>query len=264
MAEIKLVDTISSYGRAEQQISLNTDFVRFLRNKYGVSEIKSISAMEVGKKYNLAGVTFGNYLTQEERYFMLFKVAKQLELLSKIKGSNDLGKGMLVVSLGAQGHGGRSNAHYSPSGNVINLARGRKTNYDDFMKGENSFVHEYGHFLDFYQGHFKDKSLSYNWASENENMKWPNKNTLLISSVTQTIVDDEKYMEGLGESRYLRSRIEIWARIFEASVTAIVREKYPDYDRFFDRKYNEHIYYPVAQIRKKKIDQKIAKTIKSI
>lgn len=259
----KLVDTTESFGRAEMEITYSELFKRFMRNKYSVKEIKDIDLPGFVKKYNLKGVVFGNYVTQEERYFMLFKVSKQVETLAKIRGNNNIGKGILVISLGGHGIGGNANAHYEPPA-LINIARGRKGDYQNFFKGENSFVHEYGHFLDFLQGRNKDKTLKHNFASENTNPNWTNKETLIFSQPVTTISEDETYMKGLESTlngKYLKKRIELFARLFEASITHYIHMNYKADIKYFDRLYREKIYYPKAKIIKNKFHLTMAKIL---
>jgi hypothetical protein len=258
----KLVDTISAPGRAEKEIAFNVDFEKFLRSKYNLKEIKQIDLDGIVKKYQLKGITFGNYVTQEERYFYIFKTSQQLEALAKIKGSNNLGKGILTISIGAHGIGGKVNAHYSPLVQIINLARGRKGDFSDFMKGENSFVHEYGHFLDFYQGHIVDKALNYNFASENHYEQGAKK-TLMFSDPVDVLIKDEDYYKSL-RTPYLRSRVELFARLFEAGITHYVNDKHPEFKRFFDRSYSEGIYYKKEKILSKKLHVKMANILKAI
>ena len=258
----KILDTVENYGAAEQYIDFNVDFVRFLRNRYNVAEIRNIDANYLAKKYNLKGFVFGNYVTQEERYFYLFKIARQLEYLAKIKGSNNLGKGILIIAFGAEGLSW-SNAHYSPKKQIINLNRGRKADYKEFMKGENSFVHEYGHFLDFYQGHVKDKSLNYNFASENLNSKWSNKTTLLFSSSVNTVFENIDYIKQL-PTPYYKKTVEVFARLFEAAITHYLHKKYPESKLYFDRSYTEVIYYPKNLIHKQKLGSEMVKILKQV
>lgn len=81
--------------------------------------------------------------------------------MAKIKKSNDLGKGVFDV----EGIG-KTNAHYNPQKQLINLNRGRKGNYREVLKGENSFVHEYGHFIDVVVGR-ADQRIAMNFSREN-------------------------------------------------------------------------------------------------
>jgi hypothetical protein len=256
----KLIDTTTSDNRAFRDI-FSLDFKRFIRNKFSEKEILAINADEIAKKFHLKGIVFGNYVSQEERHFYLFKTAKQMECLAKIRGNNDLGKGKLILSIGAHGIGGRANAHYSPGENLINLARGNKGDYKSFMKGENSFVHEYGHFLDYEQGRNNDKDLDYNFASENLDNNWKNLVTRKFSEPISEIVEDKDYYDNL-RTPYLKSRIEIFARLFEASLNHYINIHEPEYKKYFDRGYTEGIYYPKAKILAKNYDKKIVKILK--
>lgn len=253
----KLVDTTNAMARAERELQFSPRFLRFVRGKFNLNEIKTINAEQVAKKYNLKGVIFGNYTTQEERHFYLYKVSKQMECLAMIRGNNNIGKGILTLSIGAAGVGGNIYAHYEPGQSLINLARGNKGDYTNFMKGENSFLHEYGHFLDFEQGRKHDKNLNHNFASENTNPNWPNKLTLRFSEPITIVKNDEGYMQKL-KTPYLKKTIEIFARLFEASITHYINEsgpsKYRQYDKFFNRLYEEKIYYPKNKILDESLD----------
>ncbi|MDF2449395.1 MAG: hypothetical protein K0R26_1899 [Bacteroidota bacterium] len=258
----KLVDTTVSKGRAERELDLSPRFEKFLRKKFKETEIKQIDLEALIKKYHLKGVVFGNYMSQEERYFYCFKTFKQIECLAKLKGSNDIGAGILILSIGAHGIGGNVLAHFSPRENIINLSRGRKDDYSDFMKGENSFVHEYGHFIDFYQGRMKDKTLMHNFASENKNPDWKNQITTGFSAPVIEVKSDESYTKHL-RTPYLKSNIEVFARLFEAAITHYVHAHAPAYNAFFPRTYTEGIYYPKSKILKKGYDKKIVSVLRS-
>lgn len=256
----KLVDTIDTFGRAEQNLMLSPEFEKWARKQYNLTEIKAIDPVKVAKTFNLKGIVFGNYVTQEERHFYLYKIEKQMQALAKMHGNNNLGKGKLVLSIGAQGVGGGSNAHYSPANETINLARGRKGDYRTFLKGESSFVHEYGHFLDFQQGRFKDKRLNKNFASENTNPNAP-AHTLLFSKPVDLVIKDQAYMENL-TTRYLESRIEIFARLFEAAINVYVHKHLKQFAPFFERTYSQAIYYPKNKIIDLKIDKDMYKIMR--
>jgi hypothetical protein len=255
----KIVDSTYNFGRAEQYIFLDADFSEWLRGKYLAKEIKNISPLEIVQKYKLKGLVFGNYVTQEERFFFLFKIANQLEALAKIAGKNNLGKNLLTIAFGSEGIG-RAKAHFSPTKNLINLNRGRKSNYIDILKGEHSFIHEYGHFIDCLQGQ-SDKTTIQNFASDA--IKSENARTKKFAQVTSIAQNDEKYYSKL-ESEYLQKRIEIFARLFEATITHHVHSKFPKYRKFFDRTYREAIYYPKSKIKSSGITPKILSIMKTI
>lgn len=258
----KIENTVGVFGAAEKYIMFDMTFEKFFRKNFGKIP-KTLNPEDVVEKYNLKGMAFGNYVTQEERFFFVYKTEKQLEVLAKVMGSNNLGKGKLVIAFGVEGIAS-ANAHYNPSRELINLNRGRKTNFKSFMKGESSFVHEFAHFLDFNTGR-PDKKINENWASA-ALLGRGGANTQLISEITNIVLNDAEYMEGLNKysnSAYLQKPWEIYARLFEASITHIVHRDYPKYSAYFDRAYNKDIYYPKAKILKLKLDQKIIKSIKN-
>lgn len=258
----KLVDTTTTQARAEKELEFSPRFLRFVRGRFEIGQIKSVSAIEVTKKYNLKGIVFGNYMTQEERHFYLFKTEKQMECLAKIRGNKNLGKGVLILSIGAAGVGGKANAHYAPTDNLINLSRGRKGDYKNFMKGENSFVHEYAHFIDFEQGRKHDPKLNHNFASENTNPNWENKTTLLFCEPVLKVKQDKEYMKGL-KTPYLKSDIEIFARLFEAGITHYVQANEKQYAKYFDKDYYSSIYYPKNKILDEKIDKSMVQILRA-
>lgn len=262
--QIKIVDTVSvARGRAEKYIQFDADFVKFLARNFGVKDIKAIDPEKVIEKYNLRGITFGNYVTQEERYFFLYKTVAQLEVLAKMAGHSDFGKGDLIISFGAQGIPS-ANAHFTPRDNVINLNRGRKGDYTSYFKGESSFVHELGHWLDFYQGR-QDNTTPRNFASEITG-KAQNPKSRLFADITTKVENDEEYQAKLGTAgkgaKYLRKRVEIFARLFEATVRHHVHAEYKEYIKYFDRSYSDFRYYPKDKIEKEKFANQIIKILK--
>lgn len=270
MKQIKIVDTVPTYGQAERYISLAMDFKKFMWRNFG--KISKIDINEIISKFHLKGIVFGNYTTQEERYFFLFKLQNQLELLAKIKGNNNLGLGILTVAFGSEGKS-KSNAHFAPDRLLINISRGRKTNYNSQFKGENSFVHEYFHFVDFIIGR-SDAKFNENFASEarakaeQANIKIEN----IRLAVHQLYIDkdygkdwdkrfSQKYIE------YLQNPIEMFARLSEATITAIVQtdKKYANYIKHFPNSYQrDDRYYQQKEIFQHKLDARIKKALKDL
>jgi len=272
MKHIKLVDTVGTVGQAEEFI-LGADFERFIKDTYGRKELLSVDPDKIVKKYNLKGLIFGNYVTQEERYHFLYKIENQLEILAKIGGSNDLGKGVLVIAFGSQGSP-RANAHFNAFENLINLARGRKSNkrYIDVLKGENSFIHEYGHFLDYQEGvkiNLKPKkSRQEYYPTYHTQLNNSSKVIQALISVVSEVERNTKYMDnlkGFPHTKYLESRIEIWARLFETAITYYAYTKFPSKRVFLDvEKYNDPeypVYLTKAQIKKGKYEKKVAEIL---
>lgn len=250
---IKIVDTVGNFGAAENHILINTDFERFIKKTYGKHDILKTDPAAIIKKYKLKGFVFGNYVTQEERYHFLFKISKQLEAIAKLTGKNNLGKGVLIIAFGSEGHP-KANAHYNPEKQLINLNRGRKGDYTDVLKGENSFIHEYGHFIDFLAGR-KDKTIGVNFSSEVEDELGltGNAQTKLISGLVDSVQRKEAYMANLWNypnGKYLASRIELWARLFETALSYYITDNYKQYKAFVDvKKYGKDIYLKKSDIK---------------
>ncbi len=138
------------------------------------------------KQFDLKGLEYGNWLTQEDRYNYLMAVQIALFDLSKITGIKKIGLWKLVgISFGARGV---SNflAHFEPDSNMINITRfheakketvfgmpvyGDKTT--DMVKAElfetsggiGSLAHEYGHALDYVFGGYVEADPSGNYRS---------------------------------------------------------------------------------------------------
>lgn len=256
--EIKKIDSTTHFGAAERYINFSADFQEFLRGTYTLKEIKSVDIDLIQKKFNIAGFVFGNYVSQEERYFFLFKLEKQLEFLAKISGTDDLGKGILKIGFGADGRPG-SLAHFNPSQLYINLNKGGSV-YKGILQGENSFVHEYGHFLDFVEG-LKDPKSEYHFASESFS-KTPNKNN--FTKFVAIAANDTAYIDKLytlPSSKYLTKTVEIFARLFETTVNVLV-DNDNKYKKYFTNRYTGDAKYLSAdKIRKSDATDLVTKMI---
>jgi hypothetical protein len=264
---VKIVDTINSYGAAENYIKFNADFERFLKSTYGRADLLNIDPVGIVKKYHLKGIAFGNYVTQEERYHFLYKISKQLEALAKVKGSNNLGKDVLVIAFGSQGMP-KANAHFNAKDNLINLNRGRKENkkYKDVLKGENSFIHEYAHFLDHQQA-LNDSNIPTWYSCERrENGITGDAKTRAFVDVVNKAEDNDKYiarLQGRLNTKYLESRIEVFARLFETAFTYYVYDKYSSFRSVLDvKKYGAEIYLTKDEIKKGRYETAVINILK--
>ena len=250
---IKKIDSTIHIGAAEKYITKEFDsFRRYTKGLYPVSDIKNVDMNKIISKFNLKGFVFGNYVSQVERHYFIFKLEKQMEFLSKIKGNNNIGKGNLIIGFGADGKGG-SLAHFNPRDLFINLNKG--SNVYDSLQGENSFIHEYAHYLDFAQGR-KDKNINFNFACEAEYST--DKNTQIFVDFLNIAYQDESYFNKLN-TEYLRKKIEIFARLFESTIQIMVDED-PYYTKYFKNRYSYDRY-----LKKEKIENSNAiKLIKQI
>jgi len=262
---IKIQDTVGVFGAAEKYISVSADFEKFIKDTYSTSrnEFLKIDVNTIIKKFNLKGFVFGNYVTQEERYHFLYKISKQLEFLAKVSGSDDLGKEKLIIAFGVKGRKGTL-AHYNSLKSLINLNRGRKGkgNYTDVLQGENSFIHEYGHFLDSLQGQ-ADKTAPNVWASEIKT--GVDQKTRPFAELVIAINKEVSYIEGLYNkkkpklTKYLQSDNEIFARVFESAFTYYVTDKWKEAKGFFEPKeYDNKWYLSKDIIKARGFDKDIA------
>lgn len=257
----KAVDTIQNYGQAEKYITLSVNFEKFLKRKYSSnlqkrmisSAIKSLTPENLVKEFRLRGIVFGNYVTQEERFYFLFKLQGQLNVLAKLKGTKNLGLDRLIVAFGAEGVA-RANAHFNPAKNLININRGRKMYYDEILKGENSFIHEYAHFVDFHQGR-KNTTHAQNFDSQSPGTPF--------AKVLDIAYNNKEYMDQL-HGDYLRSKIEVFARLIEATVTHYVYDHLKDYAAFFDRQYGGIPYLSKKEIVRSKALEKFRAAFRKV
>ncbi len=93
------------------------------------------------KEMGFKSVQLGNYMddpTAKEHIRYTIGAIKDMSKLLAIDFPALMNKMGLSIAFGARG-GGRFNAHYEPSHNIINLTKGR---------GDGSFFHEFIHFLD--------------------------------------------------------------------------------------------------------------------
>lgn len=110
------------------------------RTEPEISEDK-INPETLTKEMGFKSVQLGNYMddaTAKEHIRYTIGAVKDMSKLFKIDFPVLMNKMGLSIAFGARG-GGRFNAHYEPSHNIINLTKGR---------GDGSFFHEFIHFLD--------------------------------------------------------------------------------------------------------------------
>lgn len=227
----RIVDTVKTFGQQEEYIKFSMNFVKFFKRNFKTIP-KNIDAEQLAKKYHLRGFAFGNYVTQEERFFYLFKVEKQLEILAKIKGDNNLGLGALTIAIGSEGQAG-SLAHFNARKLLINLNRGRKETYIDAFQGESSLIHEYAHFIDFIIGRSKE-SLKVNFASAVRS-KTKFKDIEKIRKPVELLLNNREYTKHLitrPNNQYLMAPWEVWARLFEKTVFSLTKE-YSEFSSYY-------------------------------
>lgn len=270
---MKLIDSTYHRGRAEREIEYIADFQQFQKRGFSKREILKVDIIEIQKKYNIKGFTFGNFVTQEERYFFLYKISKQLEFLAKLKGSNNLGFGQLVIGFGADGKRG-SLAYFRPRQNYVNINRGRKSRYKGFLQGENSFVHEYAHFLDC-QVAINDSTTNVNFASQSYDgkvddiivSKTKKKTVLKYADFIQPLKDDIPYQKTIRSkfnSSYLNESVEIYARLFEECISILAKgTKYAKFLKHSNYRGSD-IYFGERRIKEHSLTDFIKPMLKTI
>lgn len=103
-----------------------------------------IDSKIIAYRFKLVSLTFGNWLSYEDRVEFLIGLADALYLLHEAIYPNNsfywVGQEILSISLGGRGRGGRALAHYEPGTNFINLTKP--------YIGSGALFHEYAHFVD--------------------------------------------------------------------------------------------------------------------
>jgi len=164
--------------------------------------------------FNLHSIEFGNWVNEEERFGFMYATLVTLRDIGAVTGVTQPKLGMgktLALAFGARGHGGSAAAFYIPPPYfLINLT---KTN------GRGTFVHEFGHAVDFYLGAPSDprstrKTPKYEGLKK-DSVKY------LFERVLDIILwndngEPSTYQNWLSEQTdYYNRRTEIWARICE-------------------------------------------------
>ena len=165
------------------------------------------------KHFNLYSVEFGNWMNQQDRLNFMYGSMVTLRDMATVLGIRQDKMGLkktLSIALGARGKGGRAAAFYMPGYQLINLTK---------TMGAGTFVHEYGHAVDYFLGgHSGLRSVrkqpdytgkrkgSAAWLFEHviDGVLWNENGT---PSSYQTFLN--------AEGDYLNRRTEIFARICE-------------------------------------------------
>lgn len=199
--------------------------------------------------YKMRAFEFGNWLSQQDRINYLSGLGIALFDIHKAIGmpAAKLGlKGRLGVAFGARGYGG-TKAHFTAQSFTINLNRYKrppkvKTRPDNFSRlslmlvsgGVGSFVHEYGHALDYYAGLHIEKGDTHGLSRDDTTSTTPKKelmkqNTLrgLMERLLYKIIwkNENEYsayytrLQKTTQKNYYFQRNEIFARAFEVYVS---------------------------------------------
>ncbi len=199
---------------------------------------------EIIKKYHLKKITFNREIDEVSRFLFLLKISHQLEVLAKIRGDNNLGKGVLKINCASLNKS--EFPHFRHATYEIYLLREKiaDLNQSDGIYFDDSFLHEFAHFIDYYAGQ-KNKKSPYNFASGQEKMT-------PFCEVLNKIGRDNRYvsaLEKLPNSSYAMLSNEVYARFFEVAISYYARKKYPAYASYFGtKKFTDSQYLPKANI----------------
>lgn len=216
--------------------------------------------------YNLCGFEYGRWTTQEDRINFLSGMGLALYDLNKVLNLSAGRIGLnrkLGIAFGSRGSG-KALAHFEPDNYVINLTRQKrsmnKKDYNLFLSasarktaltmsyvrsaGLTSFVHEYGHALDFYAGEMlfgsrlsplsHSRQLGHSYSKKYDNLKTAEG---AMQRLIKAICLDEngnkseyfnrvaKYADDREKREYWLSKVEIFARAFEVYVFVKLKDK---------------------------------------
>lgn len=234
--------------------------------------------------YKLRAFEFGNWLSQQDRLnylsglgIALFDIHKAINMPPDKFGLS----GRLGIAFGARGYGG-TKAHFAPHSFTINLNRysrppkvkSRKDNFNrlDLLiqgGGIGSFVHEYGHALDYYGGLqvergdtlalSRDEVINPNPKKEllNENSLRGLMERLLFKIIWKNNKEHSAYYQRLSKAtkkKYYFQRNELFARAFEVYVSYKFH-KQNHYNVFCSKlKYTKGIYLDFSEMKKLESD----------
>jgi len=229
--------------------------------------------------YNLSGIEFGNWLSQQDRLnylsglgIALFDLHKALKFTPEQISI----KGKLSVAFGARGRG-KAMAHFEPGTFAINLTRysrppkvkNRKLGFsrvEQILKdgGVGAFAHEYGHALDYFGGLHVERGDTFSLSGDKDtdprpNPFWMKQNTLrglmeklLFKICWKTPTVSSNYYTRLVKSahtEYYLQRNEIFARAFEIYVQ-LKLQKINTKNTFLNfPKYDTDVYMTIAEMQ---------------
>ena len=183
--------------------------------------------------FNLLGIEFGNWMNQQDRlehYLGSISGFRDMSVVLGVKNVQIGLGGTLGLALGARGIGG-SKAHYHPGYPYINMNK---------RNGANSLAHEYGHALDFYMGKKYHNRKLHSVAGGRSVRRKTDEIILakaaksspeyLFEKLFDTLFFEKgkptQFYELMGDAgKYWGSRVEIWARVFEAWMYYRMKEK---------------------------------------
>lgn len=197
----------------------------------------NITPIQLQKTFGLAGIEFGEQLSQKEKQKLINQTYDALADISNILNIpfNSIGlENSLFLAFASRGQNGNK-AHYEPDKKVINLTR---------LRGAGTLAHEYGHALDHYifrktngDVYIEKKNKKYSVMSsdqpelllDNEKKVWNNlMNSILFTISNNKIIGDSNYVNEAKKTSkyaYYGNRQELFARAFECFVADSLLQK---------------------------------------
>lgn len=193
--------------------------------------------------YNIKGIEFGNWTSQEDRANYLLGILTSFYDLQKLLGFSTYQMGLggkLSVCFGSRGVKGAI-AYFQSNTYLINMNRhhrgdfdketpteSRRKSYLEAMQfsGIQAFSHEYGHALDFFFPSEYKRSAAKNKGDYSNESTVSQKINLLIDKIADTAA--YKRMENADKGKaqpYYANRTEIFARLFEKWVIVKMKDK---------------------------------------
>lgn len=273
---IKITDSnflVTRGSRADSYWQKNGWENLFKKARKGIRIPKHISNDVVGiaKRFNLAGIGFGNWLSIEDRINYTYALIYSLYDLNKIVRFNyDIGLGILKITFGARGRG-RALAHYEPGNHFINITRYKRGAERKEIRffgtgGVGSLAHEYGHFLDYVAGQYftpgytaltggnsisKKRTYSKNKMRSitddiMERIIWkvPNKKLSPYYKRLLNLIDSQEM------GPYWIERTELFARAFEVYVSEKLKKQGVKNALLTNHKYSSIVYLRSSEVKK--------------
>lgn len=235
--------------------------------------------------YNLKGIEFGNWLSQQDRNNYMSGLGISLFDLHRALAFNPKQislKGKITVAFGARGRG-NATGHFEPGTFAINLTRYKRPKKGSTLQkkfdrtklliqsgGVGTFAHEFGHALDFFGGTFLEKTPSKSLSGGRSQKLTSNKQELKANSLKGLMarlldkiiwqVSNKKhstYFERFMKAKkrykltgYYTRRAEIFARAFESYVHYKMQQRRAKNIFLAESKYDLDLYMSPAEIRK--------------
>lgn len=235
--------------------------------------------------YNLKGIEFGNWLSQQDRANYMSGLGISLFDLHKALVFNPKQislKGKITVAFGARGRG-NATGHFEPGTFAINLTRYKRPKKGSTLVkkfdrtklliqsgGVGTFAHEFGHALDFFGGTFLEKTPSKALSGGRSQKQQSNRLQLKANSLQGLMarlldkiiwqVSNKKhstYFERFLKAKkkyklsgYYTRRAEIFARAFESYVHYKMQQRRAKNIFLAESKYDLDLYMSPAEIRK--------------